>query len=50
MADAAMVVLELPPEHMNGRAFIDADVLRASGLTDLSQYGGDAPAKDIFVD
>ena len=50
MADAAMVVLDLPPEHKNGRAFIDADVLRASGLTDLSQYGGDAPAKDIFVD
>ncbi|MEU4455333.1 SDR family oxidoreductase [Nocardioides sp. NPDC023903] len=50
MADAAMAVLDLLPEHKNGRAFIDADVLRASRLTDLSQYGGDAPAKDIVVD
>jgi citronellol/citronellal dehydrogenase len=50
MADAAMVVLDLPPEQKNGRAFIDADVLRGAGVTDLSQYGGDSPAKDIFVD
>ena len=50
MADAAMVLLDLPPEHKNGRTFIDADVLRAAGVTDLSRYGGDATTKDIFVD
>ena len=50
MADAAMALLDLPREQKNGRAFIDADVLRAAGTSDLSRYGGDSPTKDIFVD
>lgn len=50
MADAAMVVFDLPPEQKNGRTFIDAHVLRAHGVTDLSRYGSDTAAKDIFVD
>jgi len=50
MADAAMALLGQPHEQTNGRAFIDADVLRAAGATDLSRYGGDSAAKDIFVD
>jgi len=50
MADAAMALLDLPHEQKNGRAFIDADVLREAGVTDLRQYGGDEVDKDIFVD
>lgn len=50
MADAAMALLDLPAEQKSGQAFIDADVLRGVGVTDLSRYGGDTPAKDIFVD
>ncbi|MEU8527189.1 NAD(P)-dependent oxidoreductase [Streptomyces sp. NPDC048629] len=50
MADAAMALLDQPHEHTTGQTFIDADVLRAAGVTDLSQYGGDSVAKDIFVD
>lgn len=50
MADAAMALLDLPHGEKNGTAFIDADVLRAAGVTDFSRYGGDSPTKDIFVD
>lgn len=50
MADAAMALFDQAPTEKNGQTFIDADVLRAAGVTDLSRYGGDAPAKDIFVD
>ena len=35
----------------NGQTYIDADVLAAAGITDLSRYGGgDDPIWDIFVD
>jgi citronellol/citronellal dehydrogenase len=50
MADAAMAMLDLSHEEKNGRAFIDADVLRAAGVTDLSHYGGAEVDRDIFVD
>ena len=40
-----------PAAEVNGKCFIDADVLAAAGVTDLSRYGGgDNPILDIFVD
>jgi citronellol/citronellal dehydrogenase len=51
MADAAAELLTRPAVETNGRTYIDADVLTAAGVTDLSQYGGgDDPMWDIFVD
>lgn len=44
-----MALLGQPAEQANGRTVIDTDVLRAAGVTDLSQYGGSV-ATDIFVD
>ncbi len=50
-ADAAAAILTMPAATANGRCFIDADVLTASGVTDLSGYsGGDDTKWDIFVD
>jgi citronellol/citronellal dehydrogenase len=51
MADAAVQILIGPAGDANGKTYIDADVLTASGVTDLSGYGGgDDPIWDIFVD
>ena len=51
MADAAVAILTRPAAEANGKCYIDADVLAATGVTDLSQYGGgDDPMWDIFVD
>lgn len=51
VADAAMALFARSAEQTNGRAYIDADVLREDGVTDLSAYGGgETPTKDIFVD
>ena len=51
MADAAAEILTRPAAEANGQTFIDADVLTAAGVTDLSRYGGgDDPMWDIFVD
>ncbi|BBX69097.1 SDR family oxidoreductase [Mycolicibacterium psychrotolerans] len=51
MGDAAVAILARPAAEVNGRTFIDADVLTAAGLTDLSTYGGgDDPMWDIFLD
>lgn len=51
MADAAAELLVRPAAETNGRTYLDADVLAAAGVTDLSQYGGgDDPLWDIFVD
>jgi NAD(P)-dependent dehydrogenase (short-subunit alcohol dehydrogenase family) len=51
MADAAVAILTKPAAEANGQCYIDADVLTASGVTDLSRYGGgDHPMWDIFVD
>ena len=51
MADAAVAILSKPASAVNGECFIDADVLTAAGVTDLSRYGGgDDPMWDIFLD
>ena len=51
MADAAMAIVTSPAVEVNGKCLIDADVLRAAGVADLSRYGGGtSPIIDIFVD
>ncbi|MBI5337952.1 MAG: NAD(P)-dependent oxidoreductase [Mycolicibacterium rufum] len=51
MGDAAVAILARPAHEVNGRTFIDADVLTAAGVTDLSTYGGgEDPLWDIFLD
>lgn len=51
MADAAVEILSRPGTEVNGLTFIDSEVLTASGVTDLSRYGGgDNPIIDIFID
>ncbi|ALI28081.1 short chain dehydrogenase family protein [Mycolicibacterium fortuitum] len=51
MADAAVEILSRPGAEVNGLTFIDSEVLTASGVTDLSRYGGgDNPIIDIFID
>jgi citronellol/citronellal dehydrogenase len=51
MADAAAEILTRPAAEANGQTYVDADVLIAAGVTDLSRYGGgDDPMWDIFVD
>ncbi|MFD6858631.1 SDR family oxidoreductase [Rhodococcus sp. NPDC060090] len=51
MADAAVEILSSPAETTSGKCFIDADVLTAAGVTDLSRYGGgDNPQWDLFLD
>lgn len=50
MADAAMVILAADPATVTGHPFIDADVLRTAGTSDLSGYGGNPPlAVDLFL-
>ncbi|WP_273735629.1 SDR family oxidoreductase [Mycolicibacterium septicum] len=51
MADAAVEILSRPAAEVNGQTFIDSAVLTASGVADLSRYGGgDNPIIDIFID
>lgn len=51
MGDAAALILSRPPADVNGKCFIDSELLAESGVTDLSRYGGgDDPILDIFVD
>lgn len=51
MADAAVEIITSAGSEVNGGCLIDADVLRAAGVEDLSRYGGgDNPIIDIFVD
>ncbi len=50
MADAAVAVLDLPPDR-TGTTFLDVDVLSEIGIADFSGYGGGAdPELDLFVD
>ncbi len=50
MGDAA-AVLAAKPVGVTGQCFIDADLVREAGVTDLAPYGGTAPlAYDFFVD
>jgi citronellol/citronellal dehydrogenase len=51
MADAAVEILSRSPADVNGKCFIDSEVLAEARVTDLSRYGGgDNPILDIFVD
>jgi NAD(P)-dependent dehydrogenase (short-subunit alcohol dehydrogenase family) len=51
MSDAAVQILSRPAAEVNGRCFIDSEVLTSAGVTDLSSYGGGSdPILDIFVD
>ena len=51
MGDSAALILSRPAADVNGKCFIDAELLVESGVTDLSRYGGgDDPILDIFVD
>jgi citronellol/citronellal dehydrogenase len=54
MADAAHAVLTRDPRQCTGNFFIDDDVLRAAGVSDLDQYamtpGNKQLLPDLFVD
>lgn len=53
VADAAFHILKRPAESCTGNFFIDEDVLKAEGITDLSAYAahpGQELMKDIFLD
>ena len=51
VADAAVQILKKPSREVTGNTFIDVDVLRDAGVTDLSQYGGTGELEyDLFVD
>jgi citronellol/citronellal dehydrogenase len=49
MADAAHWVLSQPSRECSGNFFIDEDVLRKAGITDLGKYAMD-PAKSLLPD
>ncbi len=51
MGDAAVEIFSRPAAEVNGKCYIDSQILVESGVTDLSPYGGgDDPILDIFVD
>ncbi|HEY0888616.1 MAG TPA: NAD(P)-dependent oxidoreductase [Nocardioides sp.] len=51
VADAAVTILERPAGECTGNTFLDVDVLRDAGVTDLAPYGGTGELEyDIFVD
>ena len=52
VADAAHAILVRDPRECTGNFFIDEEVLREEGVTDLLQYGGtdDQLELDIFLD
>jgi len=51
VADAAIEILTRPARECTGNTFVDVDVLREAGVTDLGQYGGTGTLEyDIFVD
>lgn len=49
VADAAEIILSLPPGETTGQFFIDEDVLRENGHTDFSAYAVN-PATDLAMD
>jgi len=52
MADAAHAILTRPSRSCTGNFFLDEDVLRAAGVTDLSQYAIQPGAElmpDLFI-
>ena len=53
LADAAHAILTTPSREHSGRFFIDEDVLREAGITDLAQYAvepGHPLTIDLFLD
>ncbi|PVG83931.1 short chain dehydrogenase [Nocardioides gansuensis] len=51
VADAAVEILARPSRECSGQTFLDVDVLREAGITDLSKYGtGTELEWDVFVD
>ncbi|GAB2468998.1 SDR family oxidoreductase [Jatrophihabitans fulvus] len=51
MADAAMAIVTRPSREMTGNTWIDVDVLREAGVTDLAQYGGGPDVVyDLYID
>ncbi|MGH3352059.1 MAG: SDR family oxidoreductase [Nocardioides sp.] len=51
VADAAVEILTRPARESTGNTFLDVEVLREAGVTDLSQYGGTGELElDIFID
>ncbi|MFB7873634.1 SDR family oxidoreductase [Nocardia sp. NPDC056064] len=51
VADAAVAILGKDARTTTGNTYLDVDVLRAEGITDLSGYGGAGELEyDIFVD
>jgi citronellol/citronellal dehydrogenase len=51
VADAAVEILARPSRECTGNTFIDVDVLREAGVTDLAKYGGTGALEyDIFID
>ena len=51
MGDAAIEIFSRPSAEVNGKCYIDSQVLTEAGTADLSTYGGgDDPILDIFVD
>jgi citronellol/citronellal dehydrogenase len=51
MADAAVEIFRRPPSARTGQTLIDAEVLAAAGVHDLSGYGGgETPALDLYID
>jgi citronellol/citronellal dehydrogenase len=49
MADAAHVILTRPSRECTGNYFVDDDVLRSIGVTDLGKYQT-APGADLIPD
>ena len=49
MADAAHAILIKPSRETTGNFFIDDEVLRAAGVTDLDQYAN-KPGVDLMPD
>ncbi|GHE75734.1 short chain dehydrogenase [Amycolatopsis deserti] len=51
MGDAAVEVLVQNSRSCTGNSFIDVDVLRSAGITDLTPYGGNGELEyDVYVD
>jgi NAD(P)-dependent dehydrogenase (short-subunit alcohol dehydrogenase family) len=51
VADAAVEILSRPPKELTGQIPIDEAVLRETGVTDFSKYGGgDNPTLDLYID
>jgi len=51
VADAAVEILARPSRECTGNTYLDVDVLREAGVTDLSDYGGTGELEyDIFID